>query len=174
LGQTSHFSTGAFSRDLEPHIFAALGVTTGDRVKLAAFLQLLQRVATRGAKDISLSFSHLAQRLAAMDLHRHLAQLQLMCNLLVWRPVGGAVLDRVRSRPEPRLAIPARTGAWSEIQSLRILLPARTWRYRNEYDRKRDSRFDQGPLKAARPRQSDVEYDAARRVEALSLKEVLR
>jgi len=29
--------TGSFSRDLEPHIFAALGVTTGDRVKLAAF-----------------------------------------------------------------------------------------------------------------------------------------
>src|SRR6266403_3841239 len=28
--------------------------------------------------------SHLAQRLAAVDLHRHLAQLELMCNLLVW------------------------------------------------------------------------------------------
>src|SRR5258708_1849034 len=46
----------------------------------------------------------------------------------------------------------------------------------NEYDWKRDARFDQRALKfqPARPRQSDVEHDAARRVGALALQEVLR
>src|SRR5258707_7879863 len=46
----------------------------------------------------------------------------------------------------------------------------------NEYDWKRDAQFDQGPLKfqPARPWQSDVEYDAARRIGTLALNEVLR
>src|SRR5258706_217338 len=45
----------------------------------------------------------------------------------------------------------------------------------DEYDWKRDARFDQRALKfqPARPRQSDVEHDAARRIGALALKEVI-
>src|SRR5258706_3444329 len=46
----------------------------------------------------------------------------------------------------------------------------------NEYDWKRDARFDQRALQfqPARPRQPDVEHHAALRVGPLALKEVLR
>src|SRR5258708_14442725 len=45
----------------------------------------------------------------------------------------------------------------------------------DEYDWKRDARFNQRALKfqSTRPRQSDIEHDAARRIGALALKEVL-
>ena len=52
--------TSSFSCRLLQQILAALGVTTGDRVKLAAFPQLLQRIATR-------SLQHPVQGLLAAD-----------------------------------------------------------------------------------------------------------
>src|SRR5258706_15744463 len=46
----------------------------------------------------------------------------------------------------------------------------------NKYHRELDARFRQRALKfqSARPRQSDVEYDATRRIGALALEEFLR
>src|SRR5258708_19103945 len=141
-----------------------------------------------------------------MDLHRHLAQLELTSNLLVqascddeWQEFSFARCQGIEALPQlgnklvlltsNAIALDARLNGIEQFlfahgfgQKLNGAGFDRFHRHRNiavtaeEYNGKRDAGFRQRALKfqSARPRQSDVEHDTARRIGTLALEEILR